>query len=65
MARVKSTDAATDATVWQATQADRVLQKLDAEDMAFLSGLLQDALRRIAPGGTTVRPPSPPSRSSS
>jgi AcrR family transcriptional regulator len=35
--------------IWQATQADRVLQKLDAEDMAFLSGLLQGALRRIAP----------------
>jgi AcrR family transcriptional regulator len=35
--------------IWQATQADRVLQKLDAEDMAFLSGLLLDALRRIAP----------------
>jgi AcrR family transcriptional regulator len=35
--------------IWQATQADRVLQKLDAEDMAFLSGLLLEALRRIAP----------------
>jgi hypothetical protein len=35
--------------IWQATQADRVLQKLDAEDMALLSGLLLDALRRIAP----------------
>jgi AcrR family transcriptional regulator len=35
--------------IWQATQADRVLQRLDAEDMALLSGLLLDALRRIAP----------------
>jgi AcrR family transcriptional regulator len=35
--------------IWQATQADRVLQKLDAEDMTFLSGLLLEALRRIAP----------------
>ena len=35
--------------IWQATQADRVLQKLDAEDMAFLSRLLLEALRRIAP----------------
>jgi AcrR family transcriptional regulator len=35
--------------IWQATQADRVLQKLEAEDMAFLSGLLLEALRRIAP----------------
>jgi hypothetical protein len=49
MTGVKSTDVATDAIVRQATQADRVLQKLDAEDMAFLSGLLQDGLRRIAP----------------
>jgi AcrR family transcriptional regulator len=36
--------------IWQATQADRVLQKLDQEDGAYLSGLLSDALRRIAPG---------------
>jgi len=35
--------------IWQATQADRTLQKLDAEDMSFLSGLLSDAVRRIAP----------------
>jgi AcrR family transcriptional regulator len=35
--------------IWQATQADRALQKLDEEDVAFLSGLLSDALRRIAP----------------
>jgi AcrR family transcriptional regulator len=35
--------------IWQATQADRSLQKLDEEDLAFLSGLLSDAARRIAP----------------
>ncbi|WP_076859512.1 TetR family transcriptional regulator [Bradyrhizobium mercantei] len=35
--------------IWQATQADRALQKLDAEDMAALSGLLSDAVRRVAP----------------
>jgi AcrR family transcriptional regulator len=40
--------------IWQATQADRVLQKLDAEDMAILSGLLLDALRRIAPDAPEV-----------
>jgi AcrR family transcriptional regulator len=36
--------------IWQATQADRALQKLDADDMAVLSGLLSDAVRRVAPG---------------
>jgi AcrR family transcriptional regulator len=35
--------------IWQATQADRALQKLDEEDGAYLSGLLSDAVRRIAP----------------
>jgi len=35
--------------IWQATQADRALQQLDEEDVAYLSGLLSDALRRIAP----------------
>jgi AcrR family transcriptional regulator len=35
--------------IWQATQADRALQKLDEEDGAYLSGLLCAALRRIAP----------------
>jgi len=35
--------------IWQATQADRALQKLDEEDGAFLSGLLTDALRNLAP----------------
>src|SRR4051812_21233060 len=35
--------------IWQATQADRALQKLDREDGAYLSGLLSNALRRIAP----------------
>jgi AcrR family transcriptional regulator len=36
--------------VWQATQADRALQKLDEEDGAFLAGLLSDELQSIAPG---------------
>ncbi|WP_050419686.1 TetR/AcrR family transcriptional regulator [Bradyrhizobium tropiciagri] len=36
--------------IWQATQADRALQKLDADDMAVLAGLLSDAIRRVAPG---------------
>jgi AcrR family transcriptional regulator len=40
--------------IWQATQADRALQKLDEEDVAYLAGLLSDALRRIA-----VDPPKP------
>lgn len=35
--------------IWQATQADRALQKLDEEDGAYLAGLLSDAVRRIAP----------------
>jgi AcrR family transcriptional regulator len=35
--------------IWQATQADKALQKLDEEDVEFLAGLLRDALRRIAP----------------
>jgi AcrR family transcriptional regulator len=35
--------------IWQATQADRALQKLDEEDGAYLCGLLSDALRRVAP----------------
>jgi AcrR family transcriptional regulator len=35
--------------IWQATQADRALRKLDEEDGAYLSGLLFVALRRIAP----------------
>jgi len=34
--------------IWQATQADRALQKLDEEDSAYLAGLLCEALRRIA-----------------
>jgi AcrR family transcriptional regulator len=36
--------------IWQATQADRALQKLDEEDGIYLAGLLGDALQRIAPG---------------
>jgi AcrR family transcriptional regulator len=35
--------------IWQATQADRALQRLDEEDGAYLAGLLRDALRRITP----------------
>jgi hypothetical protein len=35
--------------IWQATQADRALQKLDQEDGIYLAGLLTDTLRRIAP----------------
>ena len=30
--------------IWQATQADRALQKLDEEDSAYLAGLLDEAL---------------------
>lgn len=35
--------------IWQATQADRALQKLDEEDVDFLAGLLTEAVRRVAP----------------
>ncbi len=35
--------------IWTATQADRALQKLDEEDCAYLSGLLDGALRTVAP----------------
>jgi len=35
--------------IWQATQADRTLQKLDDDDGIFLSGLLSDALERVTP----------------
>lgn len=35
--------------IWQATQADRSLQQIDAEDVAFLAGLLGNALKRVAP----------------
>src|SRR4051812_24562625 len=35
--------------IWQATQGDRALQRLDEEDGAFLSGLLFDAMKRVAP----------------
>ena len=34
--------------IWQATQADRALQKLDEEDVVCLAGLLSAALRRVA-----------------
>jgi len=39
--------------IWQATQADRTLQKLDEEDVDFLAGLLADAVRRVAPDAPT------------
>jgi AcrR family transcriptional regulator len=35
--------------IWQATQADRALQKLDEEDGAYLSGLLSDVLICVVP----------------
>ncbi|WP_426407745.1 TetR family transcriptional regulator [Bradyrhizobium ganzhouense] len=35
--------------IWQATQGDRTLQAIDEEDVAFLVGLLRDALTRVAP----------------
>jgi AcrR family transcriptional regulator len=35
--------------IWQATQADPGLQKLDQEDTAFLAGLLAEALAGAAP----------------
>ena len=40
--------------IWQATQGDRSLQKIDEEDVAFLAGLLREALKRVAP----KRPPA-------
>jgi AcrR family transcriptional regulator len=38
--------------IWQATQADRALQKLDEEDGAFLAGLLGETVRPIAGGAS-------------
>ena len=35
--------------IWQATQGDRTLERIDEEDVAFLAGLLRDALLRVAP----------------
>lgn len=35
--------------IWQATQADRRLQALDAEEGAYLSGLLSNAVERAVP----------------
>ena len=35
--------------IWQATQADRALQRIDEEDGAYLAGLLIDALQTVAP----------------
>ncbi len=40
--------------IWQATQADRALQKLDEEDGVFLTGLLIEALRPLTPGLSDV-----------
>jgi AcrR family transcriptional regulator len=40
--------------IWQATQADRALQRLDEEDGAYLAGLLRDALRHVAPKAPAV-----------
>lgn len=35
--------------IWRATQADRALQAMDEEDGLYLSGLLGETVRRIAP----------------
>lgn len=35
--------------IWTATQADRALQQLDAEDGAYLAGLVAEAVKRVAP----------------
>jgi AcrR family transcriptional regulator len=35
--------------IWQATQADRALQRIDEEDGAYLAGMLIDGLRTVAP----------------
>ncbi len=35
--------------IWQATQGDRALQKIDEEDGIYLTGLLADALARAIP----------------
>ncbi|MBR0715615.1 TetR/AcrR family transcriptional regulator [Bradyrhizobium liaoningense] len=35
--------------IWQATQADRALQRIDQDDVACLAGLLREALQRVAP----------------
>jgi AcrR family transcriptional regulator len=35
--------------IWQATQADRALQKIDEEDGAYLARMLVDALQTVAP----------------
>ena len=35
--------------IWQATQADRALQKLDEDDSEFLAGLLLETFKRVAP----------------
>ncbi|OSZ68330.1 TetR family transcriptional regulator [Sphingomonas sp. IBVSS2] len=40
--------------IWQATQADRALQKLDEEDGAFLANLLAEAVRPVAEGASAA-----------
>jgi AcrR family transcriptional regulator len=40
--------------IWQATHADRALQKLDEEDGTYLSGLLFDALQHVAPNAAEL-----------
>jgi len=40
--------------IWQATQADRALQRIDRDDVAVLAGLLRDALERVAPKTPTA-----------
>jgi hypothetical protein len=35
--------------IWQATQADRALQRIDEEDGLYLTGLLIEALQRAVP----------------
>ncbi|WP_244598168.1 TetR/AcrR family transcriptional regulator [Pseudohoeflea suaedae] len=37
--------------IWEATQGDRMLQRLDAEDGKYLAGLLFDAIERVAGQG--------------
>ena len=45
--------------IWQATQADRALQKLDEEDVDFLGELLVDTLRRIVADAPKPAPQKP------
>jgi AcrR family transcriptional regulator len=38
--------------IWEATQADRVLLRLDREDGDYLAGMLAETLARVVPGFT-------------